>query len=193
MRKLIAAINMTLDGYCDHTAVDPDEEIHQYYARLLDEAGLLLYGRTTYQLMQYWQTLLSHPSGEPSMDAFARAIDRVPKLVFSRTLKETGWASATLATAPLTETVQSLRQQPGKNLYVGSPGLIVQLTGADLIDEYQICLHPVLAGGGLPLFRELSGHRNLTLVRTRTFRSGAVLLVYQPGQPLTDSGKNTEP
>lgn len=127
------------------------------------------------------------------MDAFARAIDRVPKLVFSRTLKETGWASATLATAPLTETVQSLRQQPGKDLYVGSPGLIVQLTVAGLIDEFQICLHPVLAGSGLPLFREMRDSKSLRLIRTRTFGSGAVLLVYQPVQPLTDSGKNTEP
>lgn len=89
MRKLIAAINMTLDGFCDHTAVAPDEEIHQHYAELLDNGGAILYGRITYQLMQYWQPLIKNPSGEKSMDDFAVAIDKVPKIVFSRTLKNT--------------------------------------------------------------------------------------------------------
>ncbi len=87
MRKVIAAINMTLDGFCDHTVGIPDEEIHQYYADLLNNAGVVLYGRITYQLMQFWQTLLKIPSGEKSMDDFASAIDKVPKIVFSRTLK----------------------------------------------------------------------------------------------------------
>lgn len=76
MRKLIAGINMTLDGFCDHTVIIPDEEIHQHYAELLDNAGVVLYGRITYQLMQYWQTLLINPSGEKSMDDFAVAIDK---------------------------------------------------------------------------------------------------------------------
>src|SRR6187549_477878 len=97
MRKLIAAINMTIDGVCDHTAGLPDEEIHQHYTDLLDSADLILYGRTTYQLMQYWQTLLQKPSGEKTADDFAIAIDKIPKIVFSHTLKKTGWSSATLA------------------------------------------------------------------------------------------------
>ena len=71
MRKLIAAINMTLDGFCDHTIIIPDEEIHQHYADLLDSGDVVLYGRTTYQLMQYWQTLIKNPSGDKSMDDFA--------------------------------------------------------------------------------------------------------------------------
>ena len=87
MRKLIAAINMTLDGFCDHTAGIPDEEIHQHYTELLGQADLILYGRTTYQLMEFWRTLVENPSGEKSMDDFASAIDKVPKIVFSRTLK----------------------------------------------------------------------------------------------------------
>ncbi|MCZ7615761.1 MAG: hypothetical protein M5T52_19985 [Ignavibacteriaceae bacterium] len=71
MRKIIAAINMTLDGFCDHTAIIPDEEIHQHYADLLSNADAVLYGRITYQLMQFWQTLIKNPSGEKSMDDFA--------------------------------------------------------------------------------------------------------------------------
>jgi dihydrofolate reductase len=83
MFKIIAAINMTLDGYSDHSPIEPDEEIHQHYAELLGNADVILYGRITYQLMQYWKNLLKNPSGEKSMDDFALAIDKVPKIVFS--------------------------------------------------------------------------------------------------------------
>ena len=94
MRKIVAAINMTIDGFCDHTAISADEEIHRHYADLIDRGDVVLYGRITYQLMQYWQTLLKNPSGEKSMDDFAVAIDKIPKIVFSHTLKNTGWNSA---------------------------------------------------------------------------------------------------
>src|SRR5687768_7601974 len=124
MRKLIAAINMTLDGFCDHTVIIPDEEIHQHYAELLDNADAVLYGRITYQLMQYWQTLIKNPSGEKSMDDFAIAIDKIPKIVFSHTLKNTEWDSAKLSNKSLEETVLELKQQPGRDIFVGSPGLI---------------------------------------------------------------------
>ena len=82
MRKLIAAINMTLDGFCDHTAGIPDDGIHQHYADLLSNADTILYGRITYQLMEYWRTLFENPSDEKSMNDFAIAIDKFPKLFF---------------------------------------------------------------------------------------------------------------
>ena len=127
MRKVIAAINTTLDGVCDHTAGIPDEEIHQHYTELLDNAGVVLYGRITYQLMQFWQTLLKNPSGEKTMDDFARAIDKIPKIVFSHTLKNVEWDSATLANRALEEEVLELKQQPGKDILVGRRSLIRQL------------------------------------------------------------------
>src|SRR5258708_35427311 len=127
MRKVIAGINMTLDGFCDHTAVIPDEEIHYHYADLLNNADVILYGRITYQLMQFWQTLLKNPSGEKSMDDFAIAIDKVQKIVFSHTLKSTEWESAKLASRSIEEEVLELRQQPGRNILVGSRSLIIQL------------------------------------------------------------------
>src|SRR5688572_30536171 len=105
MRKVIAAINMTLDGICDHTVGIPDEDLHKHYAELLDNAGTLLYGRTTYQLMQYWQPLLKKPSDQKSTDDFALAIDKIPKIVFSHTLKNTEWDSAKLATKELEKEV----------------------------------------------------------------------------------------
>ena len=180
MRKVIAAINMTLDGYCDHTYGIADEELHQHYTELLGEAGMLLYGRKTFQLMQYWQELLANPSGEPSLDAFALAIDRVPKLVFSRTLKETGWDSARLATREPEAEVQALKQEEGKDIYAGSPSLITALTGKGLIDEYQLCIHPFIAGKGLSLFRDITETIRLNLVKTKTLGSGAIVLTYQP-------------
>jgi len=178
MSKVIAAINMTLDGYCDHTAVNPDEAIHDHYTELLKSAGAILYGSTTYKLMQYWQDLLQHPSGEPAMDNFAKSIDQIPKIVFSHQLKDTGWDTATLAQQSLDATVVALKQQPGKPVLVGSPGLIRQLLALNLVDEYQICVHPVVAGGGKPLFENVD--RTLfKLVNTKTFASGAIILYYE--------------
>ncbi len=179
MRKIIAAINMTLDGFCDHTSGIPDEEIHEHYADLLNSAGAILYGRTTYQLMEYWRTILENPTGEKSMDEFAAAIDRIPKIVFSRTLKNVDWASAELAGRNLEEEVSARRQQPGKDIFVGSPGLIATLTELNLIDEYQLCIHPVIAGSGLPLFKNISEKIRLKLVKTKIFRAGAVILYYE--------------
>ena len=185
MRKLIAGINMTLDGFCDHTAGIPDEEIHQHYTELLNNGGVILYGRITYQLMLFWQTLIKNPSGEKSMDDFAGAIDKIPKIVFSHTLKNTdpivmGWDSATLSDKPLEEMVLELRQQPGKDILVGSRSLIIQLMKLNLIDEYQLCIHPVVAGSGLPLFENINDKTILKLIKTKTFSSGAITLYYEP-------------
>ena len=83
MRKVIAAINMTLDGFCDHTAGLPDEEIHLHYATLLGQGDVILYGRKTYQLMEFWQPFLEKPSEDKSMNDFAIAIDKIQKLFFS--------------------------------------------------------------------------------------------------------------
>lgn len=180
MRKVIAAINMTLDGYCDHTAISPDETIHQHYADLLDSAGIALYGRITYQLMQYWQTIIKNPTGIKSTDEFALCIDRIPKVVFSHTLKHTGWETARLANRDIKEEVLELKQQPGKDILACSPGLIVSLTKLGLVDEYQICVHPVIAGSGLPLFKNITGKIMLTLTNTKQFSSGAIILYYEP-------------
>src|SRR5574338_348277 len=180
MRKLVAAINMTLDGICDHTAVLPDEEIHYHYRDLLDNAGVILYGRTTYQLMQFWQTLLTNPSDEQSMNDFAIAIDKIPKIVFSHTLKTMGWNSATLADKPIEELVTELKQQTGRDILAGSRSLIIQLMKLNLIDEYQICVHPVVAGKGLPLFENMNDRAIFKLIKTKTFRGGAVTLYYEP-------------
>lgn len=97
MRKLIASINITLDGFCDHTAVIAVDEIHQHYNELLRNAGTLLYGRITYQLMEsYWPTIVKNPTGNKTTDEFAILIDNISKIVFSRTLKNVDWKNTKL-------------------------------------------------------------------------------------------------
>lgn len=179
MRKIIAAINMTLDGVFDHTAGIPDEEIHQHYTELLREGDAILYGRITYQLMQYWQTLVKNPSGEKSMDDFAMAIDKISKIVFSRSLKNTDWDSAKLSNQTIEEEVLELKQQSGGAILVGSRSLIIQLMKLNLIDEYQFCVYPVIAGTGLPLFENINERTILKLIKTKTFGGGAVILYYE--------------
>lgn len=181
MRKVIAAINTTINGICDHTAGLPDEEIHQHYTDLITSADVILYGRTTYQLMQYWQTLLAHPSGEKTADDFARAIDTIQKIVFTHTLKSTDWKSAELASKPLEELVRELKKQPGKDILVGSRSLIIQLLNLNLIDEFQLCIHPVIAGKGSPLFENIQCDMAIfKLNKMKHFMNGAVTLYYEP-------------
>ena len=170
MRKVIAAINMTLDGFCDHTAAIPDEEIHHHYADLLNNAGVILYGRITYQLMQFWQTLLKNPT----------AIDKIPKIVFSHTLKNTEWDTARLSNLPIEKEVSELKNKPGKDILIGSPSLIIQLTNLNLIDEFQLCVHPVLIGKGLPLFDKIKDRTIFKLLKTKIFGSGAIVHYYEP-------------
>ncbi len=185
MRKVIAAINMTVDGFCDHTAGLPDEEIHDHYTELLGQGGVILYGRITYQLMEFWRTILEKPSKEKSMNDFAMAIDKIPKIVFSHTLKNVDWKSAKLADRNPEDEVLALKQQPGKDIFIGSPGLIAAFTKLNLIDEYQLCVHPVIVGRGLPLFKNITDRILLKLIKTKTFTNGAVILYYQPANKKT--------
>ena len=155
MRKLIAAMNMTLDGFCDHMAMSADEEIHEHYNDLLRSAGTLIYGRITYQLMEsYWPTVVKNPTGNKPMDEFAVLIDNISKIVFSRTLKSVDWKNTELKKEIVKEEILMLKQQPGKDIVVGSPGLIVAFAKLDLIDEYQLSIHPTIVGTGLVLFKK---------------------------------------
>src|SRR4051812_24360730 len=110
MRKLIAAINMTLDGFCDHTAIRPDDEIHEHYNELLRNTGTLLYGRVTYQLMEsYWPLIVKNPTGNQAEDGFALLIDDIEKIVFSRTLNHVDWKNTTLKNEVLAEDILALK------------------------------------------------------------------------------------
>jgi dihydrofolate reductase len=179
MRKLIAGMNMTLDGFCDHTAMIADDEIHEHYNEVLRNADTLIYGRITYQLMEsYWPSIVKNPTGNIPTDDFAVLIDNIPKIVFSRTLNNVDWKNTTLKKEVIKEEIMDLKQQNGKDILVGSPSLIVAMTQLDLVDEYQIGVQPTILGSGLPLFKNIRDRVNLKLIKTKTFGCGAIFLNY---------------
>ena len=140
-----------------HTAGIPDEEVHQHYTELLGQGDAILYGRTTYQLMEYWRAFLENPSETKSMNDFATAIDKIPKIVFSHTLKNVDWESASLAKRDLKETVLEFKQSrssENKDIFVGSRSLIIQLLKLNLIDEFQLCIYPMVEGKDLAFLKE---------------------------------------
>ena len=183
MRKLIAAMNMTLDGFCDHTAMSADDEIHQHYNDLLSGADTLIYGRITFQLMEsYWPFVVKDPTGNKPIDEFAVLIDNISKIVYSRTLDGVDWKNTELKREIVKDEILDLKQQAGKDIVVGSPSLIVELSKLGLVDEYQLGVQPTVVGSGLALFKNISDRVDLNLLRTKTFGCGAVFLYYEPLQ-----------
>ena len=172
---------MTLDGFCDHTAMIADDEIHEHYNELLRNADTIIWGRITYQLMEsYWPSVVKNPTGNKPEDEFAVLIDNISKIVFSRTLKNVDWKNTKLKKEVIKEEILELKLQSGKNILVGSPSLIVALAQLDLIDEYQLSVQPTVLGSGLPLFKNIKDRINLRLLKTKTFGCGAVTFYYEP-------------
>jgi len=172
---------MTVDGFCDHTAGIADEELHHHFNDLLRNADTLLYGRVTYQLMEsYWPSVVKEPTGKRQTDEFAVLIDNISKIVFSRTMNKAEWKNTILKKEIITEEILEMKQQDGAPILVGSPGLIAAFAQLDLIDEYQLVVHPVILGSGLPLFKNSRHPFTLHLIKTKVFGSGAVALYYEP-------------
>jgi dihydrofolate reductase len=173
---------MTVDGYFGHEDGIADEELHQYYAELLRGASVILFGRKTYQLMfPYWHTVAENQSESRATIEFARTIDSINKVVFSKTLKSVEMKNTTLSSANLEEEVRKLKQQPGENIYVGSLSIASQLSQSGLIDEYYIAIHPIIAGKGPRLFETdgLKERLQLELAESKIFGSGVVALHYK--------------
>lgn len=182
MRSVVFAINTTADGFFGHEDGIADEELHDYFTGMLQDVGVLLYGRVTYQLMvPFWPELARNPTDERSMNDFARVFDGLEKVVFSRTLKRIDDPNSRLANRGLEEEVQALKRQPGKDIAVGSVSLASQLSERGLIDEYRFVVHPVIAGKGPRMFETvaLRNRLRLKLVTTKTFQSGAVAMHYR--------------
>lgn len=182
MRRVIFGINSTADGFFGHEDGIADEELHDYFTEMLRHVGVLLYGRVTYQLMvPFWPDLTRNPTGERSMNDFARVFDGLEKVVFSRTLTRVDDPHSRLANKGLVEEVLALKQQPGKDIAVGSVSITSQLSERGLIDEYRFVVHPVIAGKGPRMFATVTPkeRRRLHLVDTKIFQSGAVALRYR--------------
>ena len=177
---------MTLDGFCNHTDMIADDEIHEHYNDLLRNADTLIYGRITYQLMEsYWPAVVETPTGNKPTDDFAVLIHNISKIVYSRTLKTVDWKNTTLKQEIVKEEIVKLKQQPGKNILAGSPSLIVALAKLNLIDEFQLAVQPTILGSGLPLFKNITDRINLKLLETKTFGCGAIVLYYEPRLAVT--------
>lgn len=179
MRPLRYSINVTLDGCCDHLAILPDEELHRHAVENIEQAGALLFGRITYQMME---TAFRPPAPveamPPWMHPFARTIDAAKKYVVSSTLPHADW-NAELLRGDLAHAVRQLKQQPGKPLFTGGVALPRALAELSLIDEYEFIVHPRLAGHGPAVFAGLAQSIDLHLTGRRDFRSGAVALRYE--------------
>lgn len=180
MRKVVFAINISVDGYCGHeSGVAADDELHAFFTNLLRDSGVEILGRNTYELMYpFWHDVAVNQSETKALNEFAVAYNAVPKLVFSTTLKSAEWGNSTLMRSGLKEEILKLKQQPGKSIGIGSLNVASQVAGWDLIDEYHFVVHPIIAGKGPRLF-ETGVTQSLTLVESKTFGSGAVALHYK--------------
>lgn len=184
MRPLRYSINITLDGCCDHRAGLVDEELHRHHTENLAQADALIFGRTTYEMMEegwrpFAQTGVKPEWMEPWMEPFAQTINTAKKYVVSSTLDSVDW-NAELIRGDLGKTVQQLKQESGKGLFVGGVKLPLALAELGLIDEYEFVVQPRLAGHGPTLFAGLSKYVDLKLVNKLEFGSGAVVLRYEP-------------
>ncbi|MFP5307040.1 MAG: dihydrofolate reductase family protein [Gammaproteobacteria bacterium] len=184
MRPLRYSINVTLDGCCHHEGIVPDEELHRHAAQSIAQADALLFGRVTYQMMETaWRPVAEtgvRPDWMPAWaEPFARTIHAAKKYVVSSTLEHVDW-NAELVRGDLGDAVRQLKQYPGKGLFVGGVKLPLALAELGLIDEYELIVHPRLAGHGPTLFAGLAKPIDLKLVGRHQRASGAVAMRYEP-------------
>jgi dihydrofolate reductase len=186
MRKVFVSNLISLDGYLagpdgdlSWFAVGPD--FFAYVNKMMPTLGLLLFGRITYEMMAgYWP----NPDNTKGNDPIAtNAMNELPKLVASRTLKKAGWGrwdNATVTADPV-KAVRDLKSQAGGDIAIyGSGGLVSTLAEAGLIDEYRIMMNPVILGQGIPMFRGMQRRVPLKLVSSEVFDKKMIMLTYHP-------------
>jgi dihydrofolate reductase len=181
MRKLIYAINITLDGCCDHTKQVADDETHEYFTHLMRDVDLLIFGRVTYQLMvPYWPNVAKSHSETKAENEFADRFDSIKKIVFSRSLDSAEDKNTRIVRTNLRDEILKLKQEPGKDILVGGVSIPMQLTELGLVDEYRFVVGPTVTGEGRRLLEGVSFSERiqLRLVESKTFRSGSIALRY---------------
>ena len=183
MRKVLVSEMISLDGYFagphgDLSWHNVDDEFNALSIEQLDSVDTLLFGRVTYGFMaSYW------PSAEGLADdpIVAGKMNALAKIVFSTTLTHAEWQNSRIVKAQAAEEIATHKQQPGKDMLIfGSGTLVTTLAEHGLIDEYRLYVNPVALGNGTPLFAGLRERLPLQLLHAQTFRSGNVLLTYQP-------------
>ena len=182
MRKLIFAINTTLDGCVDHTKQIADEETHEYFTQLMREVDLLVFGRKTYELMvPFWPEVAKSQSMARASNEFARTFDSINKIVFSRSLDSAEDRNTRIVRSNLHDEILKLKQEQGKNILVGGVDIPSQLIELGLVDEYRFVVGPIVAGEGRRLLEGVSlpEKLQLKLVESKIFKSGSVALRYR--------------
>ena len=182
MRKVIYAINLSLDGCCDHAKMNGDDELHEHYVHVLRDIDLLVFGRKTYDLMvPFWPDVAKNHSGETeAMNAFAEAFVSKSIVVFSKSLDSAEGKNTRIVRTNLQDEILKLKQEQGKNILLGGVDIPSQLTELGLVDEYHFVVQPIVVGEGRRLFDSLSLPENLKLklVESKFFKSGSVALRY---------------
>ena len=181
MRKLIFAINTTLDGCVDHTKGFADDETHEFFTQLMRDVDLQVFGRKTYQLMvPFWPEVARSQSMSKASNEFARAFVSINKIVFSRTLDKVEDKNTRIVRTDLHDEILKLKQEPGKNILVGGVDIPSQLIELGLVDEYLFVVGPIVAGEGRRFLEgvSLAERLQLKLVDSKIFKSGCVALRY---------------
>jgi dihydrofolate reductase len=181
MRKLIFAINTTLDGCVDHTKQIADEETHEYFTHLIRDVDLLVFGRKTYQLMvPFWPEVARTQSMARASNEFARTFDSIKKIVFSRSLDSAEDRNTRIVRTNLHDEILKLKQEQGKNILLGGVDIPSQLIELGLVDEYRFVVGPIVVGEGRRLLQGVSlpEKLQLKLVDSKIFESGCVALRY---------------
>jgi len=183
MRQVFLFMMVTLDGFFegpDHEIDwhNVDEEFNEFAIDQLNEVDALLFGRVTYQGMEsYWPTQFAKEN-DPII---ADKMNTIPKFVFSTTLDKVEWSNARLVKENIAGEVSQLKHEQGRDLAIfGSAKLAISLLQMGLLDELRIMVNPVVLGNGKPLFTGIHDKVKLKLIKIRTFRSGNVLVYYQP-------------
>jgi dihydrofolate reductase len=192
MGLLTFALNVTLDGCCDHREGIVNDETYRFWTRQMDGAGAMLFGRTTYEMMEAaWPQVARDAKAAPAMRAWARKLEAKPKYVASTTRHDFPWANTHHLEGDLARAVTALKKATPRGILVGSPALSAALLQLDLVDELRFVVHPVVAGHGPYLFSGLQGSRHLKLAASRRLGSGIVLLHYRRPSGRSQASKRT--
>ena len=182
MGLLTFGLNLTLDGCVDHREGIADDETHAFFTRLMDEAGAMLWGRTTYEMMEsYWPAVArGDVQAPPAVREWARKLEIKPKYVVSSTRTDFPWAHSQRIAGDLRSGVQQLKDATPAGVLLGSGKLATELDRLDLIDEYRFLVHPRIAGHGPTLYQSGLPHtRRLELVSAKPLGNGAVAMHYR--------------
>lgn len=193
MRNVILSMMVSLDGSIARPDGNldwfrTDRDFEDEMLTLLGQVDVMLFGRVSYELLaEYWPTAgtasaREAPGGFSSHDRaveFARFMNTIPKIVYSKTLTSADWGPARIVSEGIADDITAMKREPGRDIVLFAGGRLAStFVNLDLVDRYRLMIHPIVIGRGLPLLQDIAADRDLELTRTRTFASSVVLLEY---------------